>query len=151
MSLILTTRRVVYYHMDVRHPGVALPLLCIRNEVTYTHHQNDTCVTLFTGTPVTLLLFTQCLVLFMPVCGRVPHFTSRLLLFIRCRTLPYVLTLGSCHLLQYSLRFGYIPCHCIWFAIIVFYRSETYCQIFALSCIMTSVSSTMPSVLQILR
>jgi hypothetical protein len=35
-------------------------------------------------------------------------------------------TLRSCHLLQYSLRFGYIACRCICFAIIVFYSSEIY-------------------------
>jgi len=54
------------------------------------------------------------------------------------------LALRFCHLLQYSLRFGYVPCRCICFAIIVFYMSEMYCRIFTLS-------STMPSVLHILR
>jgi hypothetical protein len=37
-------RCVVYY---ARRPGVSLPLLSVRNVVTYTHHQNDTYVTLF--------------------------------------------------------------------------------------------------------
>jgi hypothetical protein len=48
------------------------------------------------------------------------------------------------HILQYSLRFGYLTCRCICFAIIVFYRSEIYRLIFTLS-------STMPSVFHILR
>jgi len=54
MSLILATCRVVYYPVEARHPGVALPLLCVRNVVMYTHHQNNWCVTLFTGAPVML-------------------------------------------------------------------------------------------------
>ena len=54
------------------------------------------------------------------------------------------LALRFCHLLQYSLRFGYIACCCICFAIIVFSMSEIYRPIFTLS-------NTMPSVLHILR
>jgi hypothetical protein len=49
MPLILAKRRVVYY---ARLSGVRLPLLCVRNVVTYTHHQNDTYVTLFAGVAV---------------------------------------------------------------------------------------------------
>ena len=49
MPLILATRRVVYY---TRRSGVRLPLLCVRNVVTYTHYQNDTYVTLFAGVAV---------------------------------------------------------------------------------------------------
>ena len=52
--------------------------------------------------------------------------------------------LKFCYLSQYGLRFGYIACRCICFAIIVFYKSEIYCPIFTLS-------STMPSVLHILH
>jgi hypothetical protein len=52
--------------------------------------------------------------------------------------------LRFCHILQYSIPFGYLVCRCIWFAITVFYRSEIYRLIFKLS-------STMPSVLHILR
>jgi len=48
------------------------------------------------------------------------------------------------HIYQYSLRFEYITCRCISFAIIVFYMSEIYSPILTLS-------STMPSVLHILR
>jgi hypothetical protein len=44
MPLILAPHRVVYYS---RRSGVRLPLLYVRNVVTYTHHQNDTYVTLF--------------------------------------------------------------------------------------------------------
>jgi len=49
MPLILAMRRVVYY---TRRSGVRLPLLCIWNVVMYTHHQNDTYVTLFAGVAV---------------------------------------------------------------------------------------------------
>ena len=49
MPHILATHRVVYY---ARRSGVRLPLLCIQNVVTYTHHQNDTYVTLFAGVAV---------------------------------------------------------------------------------------------------
>jgi len=42
------------------------PLLCAR----YTHHQNDTCVTLFAGAAVMLYLFRQRLAMFMPFFGR---------------------------------------------------------------------------------
>jgi len=52
--------------------------------------------------------------------------------------------LRFCHILQYGLGFRYLACRCISFAIIVFYRSEIYRLIFTLS-------STMPSVLHILR
>jgi len=58
---------------------------------------------------------------------------------------PHIcLAFRFCHILQYSLRFGYLACHCICFAIIVFYRFKIYSPIFTLS-------STMPSVLHILR
>jgi len=49
MPLILETRRIVYY---ARRSGVRIPLLCVRNVVTYTHHQKDTYVTLFAGVAV---------------------------------------------------------------------------------------------------
>ena len=49
MPLIQATRRVLYY---ARRSGVRLPLLCVRNVVMYTHHQNDTYVTLFAGVAV---------------------------------------------------------------------------------------------------
>jgi len=49
------------------------------------------------------------------------------------------LALRFCHLLQYSLRFGYIPCHCICSAIIVFYMSEIYYPHFALCGILSSI------------
>jgi len=38
--------------------------------VTYTHHQNDTCVTLFAVAAVTLKPFTQRVAMFMPFSGR---------------------------------------------------------------------------------
>jgi len=49
MPLIRATRRVVYY---ARRSGVRLPLLCVLKVVTYTHHPNDTYVTLFAGVAV---------------------------------------------------------------------------------------------------
>jgi len=49
MPCILARRCVVYC---ARRSGVTLPLLCIRNVVTFIHHQNDTYVTLFTGVAV---------------------------------------------------------------------------------------------------
>jgi hypothetical protein len=49
MPLILATRRVVYY---ARRAGVRLPLLCVRNVVTYMRHWNDTYVTRFAGVAV---------------------------------------------------------------------------------------------------
>jgi len=87
MFRILATRRVVYY---AHRPRVRHPVLCVWNVVTYMHNQNDTCVTLFAGAPLTLYLLTQSLTLYMPFTGRVPYFTSPLLLFIRCHTLPYM-------------------------------------------------------------
>jgi hypothetical protein len=51
MPLILVTRWVVYY---ARRSGIRLPLLYLRNVLTYTHHQNDNYVTLFTGVAVML-------------------------------------------------------------------------------------------------
>jgi hypothetical protein len=49
MALILARRRVVYYAC---RSGVRLPVLCVRNVVTYTHHQNNTYVTVFAGVAV---------------------------------------------------------------------------------------------------
>jgi hypothetical protein len=57
---------------------------------------------------------------------------------------PYMcLALTFCHILQYSLRIGYIACRFICFAIIVFYLYDMWSPIFTLS-------STMPSVVCIL-
>ena len=49
MHLILAMRRIAYYARCFR---VRLPVLCVRNVVTYTHHQKDTYVTLFAGVAV---------------------------------------------------------------------------------------------------
>jgi len=63
----------------------------------------------------------------------------------RMPQLPHIcLALRFCHILQYSLRFWYLTCRCICFAIILFYRSEIYSPI-------CTVSSTMPTFLHILR
>jgi hypothetical protein len=62
------------------------PLLCTWKVVTYKHYHNDRCVILVTGVAVMLQLLTQSLAIVMPCSGRVPHFTSSLLLYIRCRS-----------------------------------------------------------------
>jgi len=49
MPLILATRSIVNY---ARRSSIRIPLLCIRNVVTYTHYPNDTYVTLFAGVAV---------------------------------------------------------------------------------------------------
>jgi hypothetical protein len=46
MPRILAMPRVVY---NAHRPGVRLPSLCVWNVVMYTHHQNDTYLTLFAG------------------------------------------------------------------------------------------------------
>jgi len=124
---------------------VALHTYLLYFVVTYTHHQNNTCVPLFAGAAVMLKQFTQRLAMFLPFSCRVPNFTSPLIAIYRMPHSPTIcLVWRWCHLLQYSLRFGYIACHCICFAIIIFYWSEIYCPSFTLS-------STMPTVLHILR
>jgi hypothetical protein len=141
MPLILVTCRIVYY---TRPPGIRLPLLWDRNVVTCTHNHNHTYVTLFAALHLScsrLPNASHCLCLSPAKCHILPlHYC-----YLSDAALSHIcLTLRSCHLLQYSLRFAYIACHCICFTIIVFSRSEIYCQIFTLS-------STIPSVLQILR
>jgi len=49
MRPILATGRVVYYAC---RSGFTLPSLCVRDVVTFTHHQIDSYVTLFTGVAV---------------------------------------------------------------------------------------------------
>jgi hypothetical protein len=130
MPPILATHRVVYY---ARRSGVRLPLPCVLNVVTYTHHRTTRMLHSSQGLQLcSSLLYTawRCLCL-SSADSHMPH--SHLCLALR-----------FCHLLQYSLRFAYIACHCIGSTIIVFYMSEIYCPIFTLS-------STMPSVLTILR
>jgi hypothetical protein len=46
------------------------PLLCTRNEVRYTHHQNDKYVTLFAGVAVMQQQFTLRLAKFMLFFGQ---------------------------------------------------------------------------------
>jgi len=53
-SLILVTGPIVNYPVDARCPSVALPSLWVRNVAMYTHHQTDTCVTLFAAAPFSL-------------------------------------------------------------------------------------------------
>jgi len=69
------------------HLAYVPALLCTWNVVTYTHHQNDTCVSVLAGAAGMLQLFTQCPGMFMPFPSWVPHFTSTLLLYIGSRTL----------------------------------------------------------------
>ena len=108
--------RVVSYPVDANaqsrngRPGFMNPVLCIRNVVTYTLCQNDTCVTLFEGAPLTLYRLTQHLALIMPFSGRVPHFTSLLLLFIGCCTLPYMFNF---EILSLSTILSPLRIHCL--------------------------------------
>jgi hypothetical protein len=55
MPHILATHRIVYYTCLF---SVKWPLLCVRNVVTYVHHQNNTDVTLFAGVLVMQSPFT---------------------------------------------------------------------------------------------
>jgi hypothetical protein len=141
IPLILATRLVVYYAC---RPGNRLLLHCIQNVVTYSHHQNNTCVTHFAGLDLSCSRLPNsklCLCLSPAKC----HILQVCYCYVSDAALGHIcLILRSCHLLQYSLHFAYIACPCICFAIKVFYRSEIYCQI-------VTLSSTIPSVLQILR
>ena len=114
-------------------------LLCPWNELTYMHNQNGRSVTMFAAAAVLLQRLTQCLAMYMHCCGRGPHCTYSLSVYIRCRTLSHLWLALQC-----SLRVRCIACRCIWFAIILFFMSDTYCLIFTLS-------STMPSLHNILR
>jgi len=71
------------------------PVLCSRKMVMYMHHQNDKCVTLFAGVAVILQLFTQRVAMFMPFSSRVPQFTSSILVYIRCYSLPRYVQLSD--------------------------------------------------------
>ena len=79
-------RRITCYPAPRRQ--VALHRYLLHFVVMYKHHQNDMCDTLFAGAAVMLKPLTECLAMFMPFSGRVPHFTSPPLLYIGSRTLP---------------------------------------------------------------
>jgi hypothetical protein len=64
------------------------PCHCDWKVLTYTHHKNNTCVTLFGGAPVLVQPFTQHLVMFMPFLDRGPHCTSTLFHYFGCHTVP---------------------------------------------------------------
>jgi len=64
------------------------PVLCAMKAVMYSYHENDTCVRLFAKAAVILSPLTQHLAMCMPFSGRVPDFTSLLLLYNGCRTFP---------------------------------------------------------------
>jgi hypothetical protein len=64
------------------------PWLCTRNVVTFTHNQNDTYVTHFGGDTIMLRPLTRHLQIFIPFSCQVQHYTSLLLQYIRCHTLP---------------------------------------------------------------
>jgi len=69
----LTEHRTLWRRI-IRYPSprwrVTLHTYLLYCVVTYTHHQNDTCVTLFTVAAVMLKSFTQRLVMFMSFSGR---------------------------------------------------------------------------------
>jgi len=110
MSHIFGTQCVVYYTVDTWRSGMVLPVICYRNVVTYIHHQINMCVTHFAEAPVTLWLRTQHLTLCLPLSGRVPHFASPLLLFIRWCTLLYMFDCDSLSLstIQSSLQIHHL-------------------------------------------
>jgi len=92
MALTALTERRTLWGRITCYPSprrwVALHTYLLYIVVTYTHHQNDMCVTLFPGAAVMLKPFTQRLEMYMPFSGREPHFTSPRLLYIGRCTLP---------------------------------------------------------------
>jgi len=104
--------------------------------VCYTHHRGCSHAVAIHTTPGDVYAFLRPIATF---------YLSAIAIIYRMPHSPHIcLALRLCHILQYSLRFGYLACRCICFAIIVFYRSEIYSPI-------VTLSSTMPSVLHILR
>jgi hypothetical protein len=83
--------------------------------------------------------------------GNIDSFLRLIATFYQCAIAIYrmqhsphiCLSLGFYHILQYSLRVGYLTWLCIWFTSIIFYRFEIFSPI-------VTLSSTMPSVLHIL-
>jgi len=86
-------------------------LLCALNVATDTHNQKDLCVIFFTGAAVMFQPFTQCPEIFKPFSGRVPHFTSLLLLYIGCRTHSFMFSfeIVSSITKQFSLQIHCLP------------------------------------------
>lgn len=134
-------RHVAYCPGDVRCPNVWLPVLCVQNAVsicsirmTHVLHSSQGlhlwCTYLPNAKRCVCLSPAECQI--VPLCN---CYSSDAALS------PVFLPFTSCHIIRYSLRFGYIASHCIRFSIIVFYRSEVYCPIL-------SLSSTMPRVLE---
>jgi hypothetical protein len=64
------------------------PVLCTWSAVRYTHHQNDTYVTVFPDAEAMQQPLTQHLGMNLACSSWVPHITSPQLLYIRCRTCP---------------------------------------------------------------
>jgi hypothetical protein len=140
MAIILATHSIQYYLMECHRPGIIFPSICVCYLVYYIHNANSICVTLVIGD--------------LTCCRHLPNRWRRIYLsaahyIIRCLNYCSVLDtahslkclyLTCSHLIQYSLRFGYIRCRCCCFAIMVFYKFEIYCPIFTLS-------STRPSAL----
>lgn len=129
--------------LSPRH-WVAMPTYLLPVVPRYAPSERHVCYSLCIGCCYIFTGYTK--------CGNIYNF------FLRCDQLylsavaiywmvhlPHIcLALRYCHILQYSLRFGYISFHCSCFAIVVFYRSEVSCRIFTLS-------STIPAVLHIPR
>jgi hypothetical protein len=137
IPLILSTFCVVYYG---HQPVIRIPLLWAWIVVMYTHHQNVKYVTLFAE----LLSHCSRLPNFPECCVCLSLAKSHIVPLRYCylsdAALSHVcFTLRSCPLLQYSLRFAYMACDCIWFSIIVFFWSEIECPIFTLSSTIHSV------------
>jgi hypothetical protein len=121
---------------------------CILTSITmclvYTPSERHVCYTLRRGCCYTVALHTTPGDVYASLQPIATFYLSAIGIY-RMPHKPHLCSaLRFCHILQYSLRFGYCTCRWICFAIIVIYRSEIYSLIFTLS-------STMPSVLHILH
>jgi len=122
-----------------------LPCFTLRPECgdIYPPSEWHVCYTLHRGSSYSLNIHTMPGDVYAFLWPSATFFLSTIAIYQTPHSIHISLALRWCHLLQYTLRFGYIACRCICFNIIIFYRSEIYCPIFTLS-------STMPSVLHIL-
>ena len=108
----------------------------------YAPSEQHLCYTLRRGRSRTVAIYTMPGDVHVFLRLRATFYLSAIAIY-RMPHLPHLcLTLRFCHMLQYSIRFRYIACRCICFAIIIFYMSEIYSPLFTLF-------SPIPSVLHI--
>jgi len=114
---------------DVLH--CILPSITMR--LLYAPSERHVCYTLLRGCGYAVDIYRTLGVVYAFLRPVATVYLSGIAIY-RIPHLPHIcLGLRFCQILQYSLRFGYIACCCICFAIIVFYRSEIYSLIFTLS------------------